>query len=542
MHKESINMSRTSFQNSNNLREKRRHIFSFHRFVRYLRLRIFYKPARFYLITDLLMLVFSLYIVLEFFPFTTRSPFEKYFIPTLFYVPFWVICSYLLKRYRPLKKQELNQIKIRLLYVSVIIFVAFFLLIHFFNKSYSGFVLLTTILGTFNANYIFISLYFAYRQAVEYNETIVKPVSERVNAIVKPSIPLDEESYKQLRLTIRLHSTDKVLKFLERHIDLSNGNTLVFVTNDVANLQMNPNYQYSSIIQLERLNNMRNINRKFAVINEKLPDNGIFVCCFESKSTRKKRIIGSMPKGINYIRYFFDFLFKRVMPKVFITRKLYYLITGGNDRIFSKAEVLGRLYCLGFKVLLVKKIGQLTYVISQRQKEPEIVQKRNYGALIRLRRFGKQKESIEVYKIRTMHPYSEYLQGYIYDRNSLNEDGKFHKDIRITTIGRFMRKYWIDELPMILNLIKGEMKLVGVRPLSTQYFNLYCKELQEKRIKYKPGLLPPYYADMPRSLEEIQESEMKYLNECERKGILKTDSRYFIVILKNIFVKKARSA
>ena len=534
-------MNQASFQNTNKIKDERKRIHSFHRIERYLSLKVFYKPAYFYLIIDLFILIFSLIVVLEYFPFTTHSPFEKYFIPTILYVFFWVICSYFLKRYRPLKKQSLNQITLRLLYVSVIIFFAFFLWLHFFNKSYSGFVLLTTIVGTFNANYIFISLYYAYRQAVDYNESASKPLKERVNAIVKPSIPLDEESYKQLRSTIKLHSTEKVLKFLERHIELSKGNALVFVNNDVANLQMNPNYQYSCIIQLEKLNNSRNINRKLAVINEKLPDNGFFVCCFESKSTRKKRIIGRIPKRINYILYFFDFLFKRVMPKVLITRKLYYFITGGNDRIFSKAEVLGRLYCLGFKVLMEKKIGQLTYVISQRQKEPEIVQKRNYGALIRLHRFGKRRELIEVFKIRTMHPYSEYLQSYVYDRNSLNADGKFNRDIRITTIGRYMRKYWIDELPMIFNLIKGEMKLVGVRPLSSHYFNLYCKELQEKRVKYKPGLLPPYYADMPRSFDEIQESELRYLSECETKGVFKTDSKYFIIILKNILIKKARS-
>ena len=230
------------------------------------------------------------------------------------------------------------------------------------------------------------------------------------------------------------------------------------------------------------------------------------------------------------------------MPKIFVTRRLYYFLTRENDRIFTKVEVLGRLYCFGFKVLVLKKIGQLTYVISQRIKQPELVQKRNYGTLIRLRRFGENKKPIDVYKFRTMHPYSEYLQSYIYEQNSLNEGGKFNRDIRISTIGSFMRKYWIDELPMIINLLKGEMKLVGVRPLSSQYFHLYRKELQEKRIKYKPGLLPPYYADMPRSFEEIQESEMKYLVACETNGVIKTDFRYFFVILKNILIKKARSS
>ena len=505
-------------------------------------MKIFYKPAYFYLIIDIVILIFSLYVVLDLFPLTTHTPFEKYFKPSIIYVFFWIVFSYFLKRYRPLKKQVLIQITLRLFYVCAANFIVFYALIYFFFKPYSGFVLLTLIAGTFNVNYIFISLYFAYRYAIEYNEITLAPAKERINAVVKPSIPLDTESFNLLKRTIRKHSSEKGLRFLQKHINFSDGNTLVFVTNELANLQMKPNYQYSSIIQLEKLNNVRDINNKLYVINEKLPDNGIFVCCFESKSTRKKQIINRIPKGINYIFYFFYFLFKRVMPKVFFTRRLYYLITGGKDRIFSKAEVLGRLYCYGFKVNLIKKVGQLTYVISQRVKEPEVFQKRNYGTLIRLRRYGEQQKSIVVYKIRTMHPYSEYIQSYIYDRNNINEDGKFNKDIRITTMGRFMRKYWLDELPMILNILKGEMKIVGVRPLSMHYFNLYTNELQQKRIKFKPGLLPPFYADMPRSLDEIQQSEMKYLMACETNGEFKTDVKYFLVILKNIIIKKARSS
>ena len=504
-------------------------------------MKIFYKPSYFYLVIDVLILIFSLYVVLDLFPLTTRTPFEKYFAPSLLYIILWAVFSYLLQRYKPLKNQLLVQITLRLFYACIANFIVFFALIHFFFKIYSGFVLLTLIAGSFNVNYIFISLYFAYRYAIDYNEITVKPKKERVNAIVKPSIHLDLKSFRQLKSTIKIHSTEKVLRFLEMHIDLSDGNTLVFVNNEVANLKMNPNYQYSSIVQLERINNMRNINQKLLVINEKLPDDGIFVCCFESKSTRKKKILSRYPIGINYIFYFFDFLFKRVMPKVFFTRHLYYFITGGKNRIFTKAEVLGRLYCFGFKVTLIKKIGQLTYVISQRVKQPELNQKRNYGTLIRLRRFGENKKLIQVYKIRTMHPYSEYLQSYVYELNSLNNEGKFKNDIRITTMGRLMRKYWIDELPMILNILKGEMKIVGVRPLSSHYFSLYSKELQEKRIKFKPGLLPPFYADMPQSMDEIQASEMKYLVSCEKKGEFRTDMKYFLVILRNILIKKARS-
>ena len=123
----------------------------------------------------------------------------------------------------------------------------------------------------------------------------------------------------------------------------------------------------------------------------------------------------------------------------------------------------------------------------------------------------------------------------------MQEGGKFRHDIRVNTLGRFMRRYWIDELPMIANLLKGDMKLVGVRPLSKQYFNLYSPELQRKRVKYKPGLLPPFYADMPKTLDEIQASEMRYLDMCEEKGVFRTDCVYFGRILKSILFKHAHS-
>ena len=487
------------------------------------------------------MLLLSFYVVLDWFPLTTSTPFEKYSWPTLFYTLAWVFVSYLFNRYKPLRKQKYYEATIRLLYVCEILFVFFSCLLHLFFKEFSGFVLLTITIGAFLVNYLAISIYFAYRFAVEYREVDFEKLEERVNALLKPASPLDEESYFQLCETIQAHSGKKVLDFLKNRFDLSSGNTLVYISNDPESLQMHPNYIYSTIIQLERLNDMRAVNRKFQIINEKISDNGIFICCFESKSTRKNKILNRHIKGINYIVYSIDYLYKRFMPKIFITRKLYYFISRGKDRIFSKTEVLGRLYYTGFKVIKEKKINNLTYIVAQRVKQPEPPQKVIYGPLIRLKRVGKNGKPFEVYKMRTMHPFSEYLQSYVYEKNSLKEGGKFNKDFRVTTIGTVLRKYWLDELPMIFNLLKGDMKLVGVRPLSNHYYSLYSKELQIKRNKFKPGLLPPFYADMPKTLEEIEQSEMKYLIACEEKGVFMTDARYLFLILNNILFKKARS-
>ena len=94
---------------------------------------------------------------------------------------------------------------------------------------------------------------------------------------------------------------------------------------------------------------------------------------------------------------------------------------------------------------------------------------------------------------------------------------------------------------MFINLFKGDMKLVGVRPLSKHYFSLYCEELQQLRVKFKPGLLPPFYADMPKTLDEIQESELRYLKMCQKRGSFITDVVYIWKIFVNIVFKKARS-
>ncbi len=140
-----------------------------------------------------------------------------------------------------------------------------------------------------------------------------------------------------------------------------------------------------------------------------------------------------------------------------------------------------------------------------------------------------------------MHPYSEFIQEMLYSVNSLQEGGKFKDDFRVTSWGRIMRKLWLDEWPMLINLVKGDLKLVGVRPISNQYASLYSPEHQHRRLKFKPGLVPPFYADLPKTIHEIEESERRYL-EAYEKNPIKTDIKYFFKIANNIFIKRKRSA
>jgi lipopolysaccharide/colanic/teichoic acid biosynthesis glycosyltransferase len=251
-------------------------------------------------------------------------------------------------------------------------------------------------------------------------------------------------------------------------------------------------------------------------------------------------VLAKFPPVINYIFYTADFIVKRVFPKLRITRWLYLLLTRGNNVVISRAEALGRLSRAGFEITNESFINNQLFIEGRKNRVPLDSNGKNYGILISLPRVGRDGKMIKVYKMRTMHPYSEYIQDYVYNLHDLQEGGKFSNDFRITSWGAFSRKVWLDELPMLINFIKGDMKIVGVRPLSKQYFNLYSEEVRKRRVKFKPGLIPPFYYHMPQNLEEIQSSEMKYLDEYERRP-LRTDIRYFFVSFWNIIFRHARS-
>lgn len=409
------------------------------------------------------------------------------------------------------------------------------------GKNFSIWVLLTLWLAMMGISLIFLIFKHAYRYALDADEEVVKAPKREPQTVLKPAEQISQEDKAALRESILEFAPDKVLRYIEKNIDIFSTNTFTLRSTDIYNIRKLPNYRFDAIVNFMPLNQIRGVNKLFTTVNDKLPDNGIWVCCYEPQSVTKRNILKRYPLVIGWLYYAAFFCYKRVLPKLFMTSRLYFDITEGKNRVLSKAEVLGRLCYCGFEIIDERKKGDLNYVVARRKFRPEITARRLYGILVKLNRVGKNGKMFKVYKFRTMHPYSEFLQAYIYERYSLQEGGKFNHDIRVTTLGRVLRKYWLDELPMMLNLIKGNMKLVGVRPISQHYFSLYSQELQDKRTKHKPGLLPPFYADMPKTLPEIEASEMRYLTMCEQKGTLKTDFIYFWKIFYTIVFKRARS-
>jgi lipopolysaccharide/colanic/teichoic acid biosynthesis glycosyltransferase len=283
------------------------------------------------------------------------------------------------------------------------------------------------------------------------------------------------------------------------------------------------------------------MNEYLLDVRKTLVDGGVFVGALLPHHYRYRRYLKNHSFWIANTIYFFDFIWKRVFPKLPITREIYFAFSKEKDRAISLAEGLGRLVYCGFKVLDLVAVDDVVYFAAVKGGTYTPVKKFFYSPIFKMKRIGKDGKPIYVYKLRTMYPYSEFIQDFVYNHNKLEAGGKFKDDFRVPAWGRLFRKLWIDELPMLINWVKRELKFVGVRPISNQYLSLYSKEHQDRRKKFKPGLVPPFYADMPKTLEEIELSEKKYLDAYEKNPI-KTDIKYFIKAVNNILVKNKRSA
>ena len=329
--------------------------------------------------------------------------------------------------------------------------------------------------------------------------------------------------------------------FIMSHVDIASASTQVFKTTLLFPIEMLEESMASSIVNLNKVNDIRGINDFFKMVNSRLEHGGKFIGCFEGQAQRRRRILRKYPFIISQVYFLFDFIFKRVFPKLILTRWFYFFVTAGRNRVLSRAESLGRLVFAGFDIDEEREIDGMTYFVCTKTSRPIPEKLPSHGFLFKMTRVGLNNEPIVVYKIRTMHPYAEYLQDYIYRLNNLEGGGKFKDDFRVTSWGKIFRKCWLDEIPMVINLLKGEVKLVGVRPISRQYLSLYSEELKNKRKEVKPGLVPPFYADMPNTLEEIMSSEMAYI-EMYNKDPLRTDVKYFIRASRNILFNNARTS
>ncbi len=334
---------------------------------------------------------------------------------------------------------------------------------------------------------------------------------------------------------------EDILEYFESFIDVTSKETIVIQHHHTCSKDKTLKNK-SNLVCLSRINDIRNINKHFELINSKLPQGGVFIGCLETLTARRERNNNKGIPILNDLYMGLEFLFKRVIPKLNVTKKYYFNLTKGKGRLLSKAEGLGRLVSCGFKIMDHKNINGLTYFIVKKDKEPTFDLNPSYGPIYKMPRIGKNGKIIKVYKFRTMHPYSEYLQDYVLKSNGYAETGKPAEDFRIPIWGKFFRRFWFDEIPQLINVLKGDMKLVGIRPVSKRYFQDIPKEMQKLRLTQKPGCIPPYVAlNRDGNVMSVLQSEKDYLEEKIRNPYF-ADTKYFFKAIFNIIFKHKRSA
>ena len=432
-----------------------------------------------------------------------------------------------------------------LMFLTLALIIFLFRFTHFSRTQVFGTILL---LSFFEG--VLCAVYYFKKQPSEED---IETTEERRKILRQEILPLrlDMEEIRNWILTpIREGLRDRALKdnpalfdFLDKTLNLSTIVRAEMVLRDSSELlrwDLLDGQALRLIINLHKLNDIRWVNRYLLEAHGMLQAGGWLVVMAHTIQTHREWLYQQHPRVLANILYALDFVIHRAAPKMPWIKQIYFSVTKGKNRALSRAEVLGRLHFCGFGVVAEKEIDKRLYVVAQKMRTPSLNTNPTYGPFVELKRVGANGKVLSIYKFRTMHPYAEFLQDYVYEKHGLQKGGKLGDDFRVTEWGRVMRRLWLDELPMLYNWIKGDLKLFGVRPLSYHYLSLYPQDLQELRMRVTPGLVPPFYADLPEDFEAICESERRYIHAYLQKP-LRTQLIYFCKAFYNIVFKGARS-
>lgn len=152
------------------------------------------------------------------------------------------------------------------------------------------------------------------------------------------------------------------------------------------------------------------------------------------------------------------------------------------------------------------------------------------------KRVGKNQQSFYIYKFRSMYQNAEEDLEKLKEFNEVQGPMfKIKNDPRVTKLGSFLRAYSIDELPQLLNVLLGDMSLVGPRPPLVSEFDTYTLH-DKQRLKVKPGITGLWQVSGRSSLSfaEMVELDLEYINNIS----LKTDLIILIKTVKVVLLKE----
>lgn len=106
------------------------------------------------------------------------------------------------------------------------------------------------------------------------------------------------------------------------------------------------------------------------------------------------------------------------------------------------------------------------------------------------KRIGENGRIIKVYKFRSMHKGAENLESSLNDEEleAYYREYRLKDDPRVTKSGRLLRRTYLDEIPQLINILKGDMSLVGPRPVTEEELKLYSDGERTRLLSARPGL------------------------------------------------------
>jgi exopolysaccharide biosynthesis polyprenyl glycosylphosphotransferase len=153
----------------------------------------------------------------------------------------------------------------------------------------------------------------------------------------------------------------------------------------------------------------------------------------------------------------------------------------------------------------------------------------------RQERLGLNKRRFSIHKFRTMVPNAEEMIAALEDQNEVSGPVfKIKNDPRITPIGKIMRRTSIDELPQLFNILKGDMSLVGPRPLPVRDYEGFNQDWQRRRFSVRPGITCLWQVNGRSSIpfEQWMRLDLQYMDEWSLWLDLKILARTIPAVLK----------
>ena len=150
-------------------------------------------------------------------------------------------------------------------------------------------------------------------------------------------------------------------------------------------------------------------------------------------------------------------------------------------------------------------------------------------------RLGLNKRRFLIHKFRTMVPNAEEMMAALEDQNEVSGPVfKIKNDPRVTPIGKFVRRTSIDELPQLFNILKGDMSLVGPRPLPARDYAGFNEDWQRRRFSVRPGITCLWQVNGRSAIpfEQWMRLDLQYMDEWSLWLDLKILARTIPAVLK----------